>query len=145
MPKGKTHFACELALFPLVLGGGYALGLRAELLPLGLGYLLGSLFLSPDLDLLHSRPAKRWGPLRLLWWPYSRFSRHRGLSHHPFLGPLTRFLYLALWLFALSLLFGFALPLPSAPPSSALSGFAGLWIPQLIHVFLDRFLAGKRI
>lgn len=143
MPKGNTHLAWELGLFPLVLAGGFALGLGMELLPLGLGYLLGSLFLSPDLDLLHSRPARRWGPLRFLWWPYARLFRHRGLSHHPFLGPLTRFLYLGLWLLSLSFLLGFALP--PFRLSWALSGLVGLWIPQFLHVFLDRFLAGKRV
>ncbi len=59
-----------------------------------LGFLAGGLLLSPDLD-THSRPTARWGPLRLLWWPYRRLLRHRSLvSHSPLLGSAGRLIYL---------------------------------------------------
>ena len=60
-----------------------------------LAFLVGGLWLSPDLD-THSNPTHRWGPLRLLWWPYRSLLRHRSLlSHSPFLGSAGRLLYLA--------------------------------------------------
>ncbi len=137
VPGHKTHLAAELACLPLCLGAGYGLGLREELLPLGLGYLAGSLFLSPDLDLYHSRPARRWRLFRALWWPYTRLFRHRGLSHHPLLGPLTRLLYLSLWALGVWTLAG--LPRGEPPPAAlALPFLAGLLLPQLLHVLLDR-------
>jgi uncharacterized metal-binding protein len=61
----------------------------------GLGFLLGGLLLSPDLD-TRSNPTRRWGPLRLLWWPYRRCLSHRSLvSHCPLLGTAGRLTYLA--------------------------------------------------
>ncbi|MGB9862004.1 MAG: DUF2227 family putative metal-binding protein, partial [Candidatus Bipolaricaulaceae bacterium] len=83
MPRASTHLVVELAFLPVVLLLALLFGLGKELLPLGLAYLLGSLFLSPDLDLWGSRATRRWGILRFLWRPYSFLFRHRGLSHHP--------------------------------------------------------------
>jgi uncharacterized metal-binding protein len=61
----------------------------------GLAFLVGGLLLSPDLD-TRSNPTRRWGPLRLLWWPYRRLLRHRSLlSHSPLLGTCGRLAYLA--------------------------------------------------
>jgi uncharacterized metal-binding protein len=84
----------------------------------GLAFLLGGLWLSPDLD-TRSNPTRRWGPLRLLWWPYRRLLRHRSLlSHSPFLGSTVRLLSLS-WL---------AQPL-GAPAPGTLTGLAGqLWL-----------------
>ena len=72
----------------------------------GLGVIFGALWLSPDLDLKQSRPFKRWGPLRIFWWPYARLMPHRGLSHHWFWGPLGRLVYLTAFLLPLWLLAG---------------------------------------
>jgi uncharacterized metal-binding protein len=70
----------------------------------GLAFLLGGLWLSPDLD-TRSNPTRRWGPLRLLWWPYRRLLRHRSLiSHSPLLGTAGRLAYLAALLTGLCLL-----------------------------------------
>jgi len=91
----------------------------------GLAFLLGGLWLSPDLD-TRSNPTRRWGPLRLLWWPYRRLLRHRSLlSHSPFLGSTVRLLYLGALLLGLSWL---AQPL-GAPAPGSLTGLAGqLWL-----------------
>ena len=59
-----------------------------------LAFLIGGLWLSPDLD-TNSRPYQRWGPLRWSWWPYRKALRHRSvLSHSPLLGTLVRVGYL---------------------------------------------------
>ena len=90
----------------------------------GLAFLLGGLWLSPDLD-TRSNPTRRWGPLRLLWWPYRRLLRHRSLlSHSPLLGSAGRLLYLGALLLGLSWL---AQPL-GAPAPGTLTGLAvQLW------------------
>jgi uncharacterized metal-binding protein len=63
-------------------------------------FLVGGLWLSPDLD-TRSLSTRRWGPLRVLWWPYRHLIRHRSiLSHSPLLGTLLRLVYLALIAFA---------------------------------------------
>ena len=77
--------------FTLLLG--WPTGLTAAL-----AFLVGGLWLSPDLD-TRSRPSRRWGWLSVLWWPYRRLVRHRGwLSHTPLLGTATRLLLLLGWL-----------------------------------------------
>jgi uncharacterized metal-binding protein len=99
----------------------------------GLGFLLGGLLLSPDLD-TRSNPTRRWGPLRLLWWPYRRCLSHRSLvSHCPLLGTAGRLTYLAgLVLLLAAALQPLALGLPS--PQQVVDAAIGLWQQQRPHV-----------
>jgi uncharacterized metal-binding protein len=67
--------------------------LATTLLVVG-AYLVSGLLLSNDLDIA-SRIYKRWGPLRLVWYPYQRLIPHRSLLSHGFIvGPVLRVLYL---------------------------------------------------
>jgi uncharacterized metal-binding protein len=101
MASGRAHDrATTLLALPFGLLWGPGLG-AAGIAVASLAFLLGGLWLSPDLDTL-SRATARWGPLRLLWWPYRRLLRHRSLlSHSPLLGSAGRLAYL---LIALALL-----------------------------------------
>ena len=93
----------------------------------GGAFLLGGLLLSPDLD-TRSNPTRRWGPLRLLWWPYRRLLRHRSLlSHSPLLGTAGRLGYLAAALVAICLLLQ---PLGGPPPQQLLTAGRALWQQQ---------------
>jgi uncharacterized metal-binding protein len=87
-------------------------------------FLLGGLWLSPDLD-TRSNATRRWGPLRLLWCPYRRLLSHRSLlSHTPLLGTGLRLL----WLAALVLGACTALqPLGAPPPGEVLERGRELW------------------
>lgn len=62
----------------------------------GIGYLLGTFLLSPDIDLSYSKPSQRIGKLKYLWFPFWIFSKHRGITHVPFLGSLIKIFYLML-------------------------------------------------
>ena len=141
MPSGKVHLTVELALLPGWVAAGALIGLpRPHLTAFALSYTCASLLLSPDLDLARSAPASRWGPLRLLWAPYARLFRHRGLSHSLFWGPLTRLLYLGglalLVLLPLHLWLG--APLPQAFPTRILPPLlTGVYLSHLVHVGLD--------
>jgi uncharacterized metal-binding protein len=102
---GRTHELINLLALP-----GFLYFLPKEFyLPFGLGYVLGTFFLSPDLDLKHSKPFKRWKALKILWLPYQKKSKHRGISHIPILGTLTRLLYIFLLITALYYLLYFLL------------------------------------
>jgi uncharacterized metal-binding protein len=94
MASGQQHDrATWILALPFGLLWGPWLGL-AGVSAAGLAFLIGGLWLSPDLD-TRSNPSRRWGPLRLLWWPYRQLLRHRSLlSHSPFLGSAGRLLYL---------------------------------------------------
>ncbi|MEB3322349.1 MAG: metal-binding protein [Synechococcaceae cyanobacterium] len=91
------------------------------------GFLLGGLWLSPDLD-TRSNAVRRWGPLGSLWWPYRRLLRHRSfLSHSPVFGTAGRLAYLA----ALTLLLAAALhPLGGPPPRELVERAGELWGQQ---------------
>jgi len=87
-------------------------------------FLLGGLWLSPDLD-TRSNPTRRWGPLRLLWWPYRRLLRHRSLlSHSPLLGTAGRLIYLTGLVVMLCLL---AQPLGTPSPLELVRQGQVLW------------------
>ncbi len=156
MPSGKTHAVVEMALLP-ALGAAYYVALQpgtVELAVFAGAYLFSSLWLSPDLDLHKNAARRRWGPLGFLWTPYSKVFKHRGLSHSLVLGPLTRLVYLGLVLAAviagLSYLWGLALP-----PAEKAAAFwqnrevlwalgAGLYLPNVLHVLLDRGVSALR-
>ena len=92
-----------------------------------LAFLIGGLLLSPDLD-TRSRPTRRWGPLRLLWWPYRRVLRHRSLlSHGPLLGTLGRLAYLVGVVLALA---GLLAPWGAPTPVDLLHWGQQLWRGQ---------------
>lgn len=58
-----------------------------------LSYLFASAFLSPDLD-IKSKPVTRWRMLSFIWYAYRKIFKHRGVSHKPLLGTITRIIYL---------------------------------------------------
>ena len=125
MASGRHHErATGLLALPFGLLWAPALG-AAGVAVAALAFLIGGLWLSPDLDTI-SRSSRRWGPLRWLWWPYRRLLSHRSLiSHSPLLGSSGRLAYGALWLLlAGALLHPFGL-LPS--PQQLLALARGLW------------------
>lgn len=143
MPSGRVHETVNLLALPPTL---YFLPEPLPKLPFAVGYLVGTFWLTPDLDLATSRPSKRWGILRLIWLPYAWLFPHRGLSHRPFLGALTRVLYLAaiagLGLWLLDTL-GYHLRFNFPVGQSWLSFFAGIFVADLLHLFLDTIF-GRR-
>ena len=152
MASGRDHdratslWALPLAGLLAMLLGGWAGALG------GLAFLMGGLWLSPDLD-THSRALNRWGPLRWIWWPYRRLLPHRSLfSHGPVIGMALRLG----WLLILLLLVWQALawlPLPWVPniqeglprllqqlvgqPNALLAVLLGLEASVWLHLILD--------
>lgn len=127
MASGRSH---DRATWLLALPFGALwwpwLGL-AGVVAAGGAFLLGGLLLSPDLD-TRSNPTLRWGPLRLLWWPYRRLLRHRSLlSHSPLLGTAGRLSYLAAVLLTACLLLQ---PLGGPPPQQLMEAGLALWRHQ---------------
>ncbi len=90
--KGKNHELVNVVLLPPAL----LIVPEEYIIPFGAGYLFGTFFLSPDIDLSYSRVSKRWGPLRIIWLPFQFIFKHRGISHFPLIGTFLRVGYLAL-------------------------------------------------
>ena len=83
---------------------GYFTKLKWELF----GFLFGTYYLTPDLDIDGSEPDRNWGIFENFWNLYSRLFSHRGWSHNLLIGTLTRLLTLTLiilWCYILFILF----------------------------------------
>ena len=154
MPSGKTHLRVETALL-VVIWTPFAIWLRVvgwigtgEIVAFAGAYAFSSLFLSPDLDLQTSRPYLRWGAIRWLWAPYALVFKHRRLSHHLLLGPLSRIAYLSVLVLGGAVVY-LALARRSVPdirmPVEILIAIGcGLYVPNLTHVLLDRMPPRRR-
>lgn len=102
MPSGKTHNIINLSTFA-VIGVGVWIATSQQIIQVTLeqflqfagGFLVGTLLMSPDLDLAEGRVNSKhnWGLLGFLWVPYGLMFKHRGWSHTWFVGPITRLLY----------------------------------------------------
>lgn len=90
MASGRTHELINLAVLPPIV---YYLSPNDLVSFLG-GYFVGTFLLSPDNDIYHSKPNKRWKILRFIWIPYTKIFKHRGISHIPIYGIITKMLYL---------------------------------------------------
>lgn len=139
---GYQHTALNMAVFAPLAAFGVFLDREAAVAAFGAGYLIGTLLVTPDLDLRWNDAARRWGPLRFIWTPYHLFSRHRGMSHTYLLGPLTRLVYLGVWV----LLALMAAGVLQRGPSVALSAgswlivaqvTAGYFMSQWMHLMAD--------
>ncbi|SNZ13665.1 metal-binding protein [Hydrogenobacter hydrogenophilus] len=158
MALGKSHDMINMLLMPIPL---YFIP-KEFYLPFTLGYIIGTFFLSPDLDLRHSKPSKRWGYLKVVWLPYQKKSKHRGISHIPILGTIIRLFYLNFLIFILYFVIvgmlsqinldkailsfdfvGFLEKLASSPAS--LYFLLGLFLSEVFHVLLDVVSTLRRV
>ncbi len=155
MPSGRVHEAINLSVLGLASAAYMVYKSQLELPePVALSfvgsYLLGTLLITPDLDLAEQnvRAKGRWGLLGLFWVPYGWMFSHRGLSHTWVVGPLTRLLYLGavgivLWwlLEAILRYLGIHLdlrPQLQVPPQNILWGLAaGYYVSQWMHLIAD--------
>lgn len=146
MPGASTHDRITIvtgaALAPLawILATERPL---ATALTLTSAHLLSGLLFSCDLD-IDSIEYRRWGPLRLIWWPYKEMIPHRSwLSHGLIIGPLLRVAYFGVIAYALLW------------AALYLTGNAGQWIiwrdafwhyladhPREVYAFLIGFVLG---
>ena len=97
MSSGATHDKINT----FVMGVTLTLGLVAQstdIVSIGLGIGLGTVWLSPDLDLATSNPTNRLGPLSVLLVPYRMLcGHHRSFwSHSPIVSSLIRAAYFML-------------------------------------------------
>ncbi len=164
MPSGKTHTRIDLFFLIIIIGIGACFwgslveyfG-RDEMVEYGtvfvIAYLFGTFLLSPDLDLKASDPLKNWGILRLLWRPYSHIFKHRGLSHTPIVGTLTRVLYIFVVVYALAAManaffdLGWKMSfndLKDMDFKIVIWALAGLCLPDLFHILADHTLKNAR-
>lgn len=98
MPSGDTHTKINLIMLPILAIGLISYGLTTWLFLLWFcgGFVIGTYFLSPDLD-TDSSPYRKWGVLRGIWYPYKVMMPHRSVLTHTFIiGDLIRLSYLGI-------------------------------------------------
>ena len=104
MPSFRTHdvltaFAAFPAAYAVYAVSGSGIGAVAFLT----GFILGGCLIGPDLD-TRSKQYSRWGILRLIWFPYRIFFKHRSRwTHGLLLGAVIRLIYLT-GIFSIALL-----------------------------------------
>lgn len=73
----------------------------ATALTVASGHFISGFLFSCDLD-IDSTEYRRWGPLRIIWWPYKEMMPHRSwLSHGLVIGPLLRLAYFGIIVYGL--------------------------------------------
>ncbi len=149
MASGRTHDIVNLMALPPIV---YYLK-PSDYIGFSTGYLVGTFFLTPDNDIYHSLPNKRWKILRFLWKPYTKIFSHRGISHYPIIGTVTRLVYLITVFLILFSIFYFIL-INAYPESKKffsqimidysylsspffISFLIGLFLSEIIHILTD--------
>jgi uncharacterized metal-binding protein len=102
MPSGAVHNGVTVLSTVAVAGGLLALGTPGDVvIGIAVGQLAG-LTMTPDMDVDRGNRTDTLvravaPPLEVLWdaywWPYRKLFKHRGVSHTPIFGTLTRVLY----------------------------------------------------
>ena len=110
MPSGKTHDAVTFILTAPVFAAAWRVSANVPLsVIVAAAFLIGGLMFGPDLDTM-SKQYIRWGPAKLLWYPYQAFFKHRSRWSHGlifgtflrvvyFIGVLTLLSFAAVYLF----------------------------------------------
>lgn len=98
MSSGKTHDRVNsifITLLVLILFF-YNLINDVSILYFVLGFMIGTFYLGPDLD-LRSNLYYRWGALRFIWHPYQNMLSHRSVwSHFPLISDIIRYIWIGL-------------------------------------------------
>lgn len=94
MSEGKDHDKFNSYVYTGIFAAGIV-SLETTVLLAAVGCAVGTVWLSPDLDLPHSLPTQRLGALKHLFRPYRDWcGKHRSpLSHSPIFSSLFRVLY----------------------------------------------------
>ncbi len=140
LPSHRAHDSASLALACTLL---YA-GMRQDHFVEGLLMMVGAvstIYLSADLDNSYSmsrlRLTRRFGLVGQAWCTvYDRLFRHRGLSHVPVIGTLTRLTWLGLPLAILAFLC-YLSPPPMEWWQPVVWWVGGLMLADMLHTVMD--------
>jgi uncharacterized metal-binding protein len=100
MPSKGAHQAATLLLAGAVYQGSGILGISSRDQLLVCSGVITGLAITPDHDLAENFASEPF------WWLYGYLFKHRGISHKPILGTLTRVIYLALLIVPLFVAWG---------------------------------------
>ncbi|AWC34577.1 metal-binding protein [Bacillus cytotoxicus] len=152
MPSGKTHTKINLLSLPIVLFLLISYGLTNFdfLLTFAIGFLVGTFFLTPDLD-IHSSAYNKWGLLRIFWYPYQCIMPHRSfLTHTIIIGDLIRILYMLLvfspllYIVNRTVLDGKLVDMAKEHEVGLITFVLGVIAASTLHIIADQFNTRRR-
>ena len=137
MPDGKTHDKITIRFLPILIIILFLLSLPlSPIIILSIGYLVGSYMFNGDLD-IHSRPYRRWGPLRFIWKPYQNTFSHRSIfTHGLIIGTIIRLIYLLTIPIILMIFIGSSVSIFLNPIMFLF--YIGLEIGSAVHTISDK-------
>ncbi|MFA4957203.1 MAG: DUF2227 family putative metal-binding protein [Candidatus Methanoperedens sp.] len=141
MPRYNTHRIFNYIIFIAAVLFVYYSGILhlspLQLLVIGLGFYIGTEFVTPDLD-TDSAAYKRWGRLSVLMLPYKWLFKHRQSSHDIFYGAVVRILYIGAIIAVSYYLLFKSLPLENILfPVYIVIFLGGIIAANALHVILD--------
>ena len=144
MAQYKTHLRFNLFLaLPVLLGllGSFFHPSSPQWIIFTSCFIYASLFMNPDLDLAYKfKLLSLRGLLGFPFWLYSFFFRHRGISHYPILGTLSRLLWLGGFLYLGYFIF-FSIESPTLLffdyREEFFYGIGAIFLADLCHLALD--------
>jgi len=141
MPGYNTHRIFNYIIFIAAVLSVYYSGILqlspGQLLAIGLGFYIGTEFVTPDLD-IDSSAYKRWGRLRFIMLPYKWLFKHRQSSHNIIYGAIIRILYITPIIAALYYFIFKSLPLENILfPVYIFIFMGGIIVANALHVILD--------
>jgi uncharacterized metal-binding protein len=144
MPGYNTHRIFNYLIFITVVLFLHNVGTfhfsPIQLLAIGLGFYLGTEFVTPDLD-TDSSAYKRWGRLRILILPYKWLFKHRESSHNIFYGSIVRIFYIAAIIAVFYYFIFKSVPLENIPfPIYLVIFLGGIIAANALHVILDSII-----
>jgi uncharacterized metal-binding protein len=108
------------------------------LLAIGLGFYIGTEFITPDLD-TNSAAYKRWGNLKILMLPYKWTFKHRQSSHNILYGSIVRIFYISVIILAFYYLIFRSLSTElDLSPVYGIIFLMGIITANALHVILDK-------
>lgn len=137
MPGYNAHRLFNYAIFIVIAALTFQYINPKQLMTLGIGFYIGTDFLTPDLD-TESRALKRWGRLKIFFLPYKWIFTHRHSSHNPVVGAVVRILYISLIMLVFYLVLFKSFPSGTVFFSAYIILFLiGIIIANALHILLD--------
>jgi uncharacterized metal-binding protein len=141
MPGYNTHRIFNYIIFIVAVLYLYYSGIfhlsLVQLLTIGIGFYIGTEFVTPDLD-TNSSAYKRWGRLRILMLPYKWLFKHRKSSHNIFYGAIVRIFYITAIIATLYFFIFKSFPLENILfPVHIIIFLGGIIAANVLHVILD--------
>lgn len=138
MPGYNAHRIFNYVIFAAIAALAWYESINPkQLLALGIGFYIGTDFLTPDLD-TESTAIKRMGRLKILFLPYKWTFTHRKSSHNIIYGAVVRILYISLIMLVLYYVLFKSFPSGTVFFSAYILLFLiGIIIANTLHVLLD--------